>query len=71
MRCANDRTGIHWGPGNLATRQDKYGTVGLFPIVHLNAPSTPSLSVRNSQKAPNSSVRVRIAPPAYNEQRYI
>ncbi|KAJ1522837.1 hypothetical protein ONE63_001987 [Megalurothrips usitatus] len=69
VRCANDNTGFHWGQSGLSTQQDRYNSVGLFPIVHLNSHSPPSLSARNSQKAPNSTVRVRIAPPVVPEQR--
>lgn len=69
VRCANDNTGMNWGQSGSSARQEKYGSVGLFPVVHLNAPSIPSLSPKNSQKAPNSSVRVRIASPMFSEQR--
>ncbi|XP_034240302.1 nuclear pore complex protein DDB_G0274915-like isoform X2 [Thrips palmi] len=68
VRCANDNTANYWGQSGSSARQEKYGSVGLFPVVHLNAPSIPSLSPKNSQKAPNSSVRVRIAAPMFSEQ---
>lgn len=71
VRCASDNTGNSWSHGGSSTRQEKYGSVGLFPVVHLNAPSVPSLSPKNSQKAPNSSVRVRIAAPMFSEPKYV
>lgn len=69
VRCANDNSGLNWGHNNPATQQDRYGSVGLFPIVHLNSSPPSSLTLRNSQKLPSSSVRVKIAPPISPDQR--
>ncbi|KAK3916008.1 Nuclear pore complex protein Nup98-Nup96 [Frankliniella fusca] len=69
VRCASDNSGLNWGHNNPATQQDRYNSVGLFPIVHLDTSPPRSLTARNSQKAPNSSVRVKIAPPVSPDQR--